>query len=236
LSWIFPMSVATTPPTNVSGISQFSSALKTDLNALSNLPQSAQTNAVANGVQRLDDCVQVGTANGVFGVLTDDLPTISSANLLLADTAQFIDSPTQLNAETFGKQLGAVVGTIAGKILAAPAAELALATGTPTLATLSEGAAADLGAVVGLAGATLAINVENAAFDVADGVVRGLGTYQAARATGESPLQAPWIDTPTDTNQFSSLIQTALLQGCSDSPSCNHAIIKTGKAPKRGSN
>src|SRR5690349_23762399 len=56
--------------------------------------------------------------------------------------------------------------------------------------TLSEGAAADLGAVVGLAGATLAINVENAAFDVADGVVRGLGTYQAARATGESPLQA----------------------------------------------
>jgi hypothetical protein len=49
-------------------------------------------------------------------VLTDDLPTISSANLLLADTAQFIDSPTHANAETFGKQLGVVVGTIAGKI------------------------------------------------------------------------------------------------------------------------
>jgi hypothetical protein len=180
----------TTPPTNVSDLSQFSSALKTDLNALSNLPQNAQTNAVANGVHRLDDCVTVGTANGVFGGLTGDLATINSVNLLLADTAQFINSPTQLNAETFGKQLGSVVGTIAGKILAAPAAELALATRTPILATLIEGAAADLGAVVGLAGATLAINVENAAFNVADGVVRGLGTYQAARATGESPLQA----------------------------------------------
>jgi hypothetical protein len=180
----------TTPPTNVTDLSQFSSALKADLNALSNLPQNAQTNAVANGVHRLDDCVTVGTANGVFGGLTGDLVTINSVNLLLADTAQFINSPTQLNAETFGEQLGSVVGTIAGKILAAPAAELALATRTPILATLIEGAAADLGAVVGLAGATLAINVENAAFNVADGVVRGLGTYQAARATGESPLQA----------------------------------------------
>ena len=92
----------TTPPTNVSDLSQFSSALKTDLNALSNLPQNAQTNAVANGVHRLDDCVTVGTANGVFGVLDGDLATITSANLLLADTAQFINSPTQLNAETFG--------------------------------------------------------------------------------------------------------------------------------------
>jgi hypothetical protein len=178
-----------TPPTGISNTSQLGSALKTDSSLLTKLSDSKQANAVANGVQKLDDFITMVTANGNLPG-SSNLSIISSANLLLSDTAQFIASPTQANAEVFGKQLGFVVGTVTGAILAAPAAELALATGAPFLAAAIEGAGANIGAVLGYAGANLAINLENAAFSVADGIVSGVGTYQAARATGESPLQA----------------------------------------------
>lgn len=176
------------PPPNAAAADL--STLKADAAHLAALPQTTNVKAVENGVTQLGDLITIATLNGVTSGTLGLVSTINSFNTLAADTAKFINSPTQTNTEAFAHQLGSTTGGIIGAVLAAPAAELASVAGGAGLAALVEGSGAVLGSILGDTIATGVIGAENAAFNAADRVVSAAGTFNAAIAAGDSPLMA----------------------------------------------